>query len=210
MNTVAIRIDKEERMLSLKLMCHYYRGDLWQLELSDWQNLTNLLESQRSILQNEWVNKAIAEFRQLKNETIETFQFDFNRLFVGPNHLLASPFESSYENFEGMLMQQETIKVRNFYHHEGLQVENEGQLPDDHIQFELEFLLHLLNSNKHIDPSSVYKLFLERHLLKWVPKHIKLVEKNSQNNITMAFAYLLKGLLQLEKMAIEGGDRNDI
>ena len=138
--------------------------------------------------------------------TIQTFEYDYNRLFVGPNKLLASPYESSYRNFEGTVLQQETLKVRNFYHYVGLQVANEGQMPDDHIQFELEFILHVLSDPTIQENDQIYKMFLEKHLLQWGFKHCERIEQNSQNTITYAMAVLFKEFLQLEKMMIKGGD----
>ena len=91
------------------------------------------------------MEQALSMLENVDEHVIRTFEYDYNRLFVGPNQLLASPFESSYRNYEGNIMQQETLKVRNFYHYVGLQVADEGQFPDDHIQFELEFILHLLS-----------------------------------------------------------------
>ena len=138
--------------------------------------------------------------------TIQTFEYDYNRLFVGPNKLLASPYESSYRNFEGTVLQQETLKVRNFYHYVGLQVADEGQMPDDHIQFELEFILHVLSDPTIQENDQIYKMFLEKHLLQWGFEHCERIEQHSKNTITYAIGVLFKEILQLEKMMIKGGD----
>ena len=122
--------------------------------------------------------------------------------------LLASPFESSYPNYEGNIMQQETLKVRNFYHHVGLQVANEGQVPDDHIQFELEFILYLLNAQSRREQVQLYQIFLENHLFKWaiqaLPKNNRRTQ--SASRLPLHLRILLKEFLQLEKMRIEGGE----
>ncbi|WHY88885.1 molecular chaperone TorD family protein [Neobacillus novalis] len=194
-------INQEERLFMYQLFLHYYRGDLLKLPSAEWGKLLEMLERQHSLQSNDWGRKAIQQLQNLTDQALETFEFDFNRLFVGPNKLLASPFESSYQNFEGTVMQAETLKVRRFYYYEGLQVANEGGLPDDHIQFELEFILHLLGSE---DKNKVLQLFLEKHLLKWVDQHWARIEEHSQNQITLAFGYLLKGFILLEKSLIEG------
>ena len=155
------------------------------------------------------VAKSLQVLEEVKEDTIQTLEHDYNRLFVGPNKLLASPFESSYRNYEGNVLQQETLNVRNFYHYVGLQVANEGQIPDDHIQFELEFLLHVLSDPTTIqDNNQIYKMFLEKHLMHWVFEHCERIVQNSQNSITYAMAVLLKEFLQLESKIMEGGNEN--
>lgn len=195
----------EEKIFCYQLLWHYYRGDLLNRSAYEWQEIVKLLKEQTDALQNEDIKKALHLLQEMKDEDLNEFPFHYNRLFVGPQHLLASPFESSYRNFEQSIMQQETMLVRNFYHFGGLQVAVEGQFPDDHLQYELEFILHLLGSEDE-EQQSVYKLFLEKHLLQWSEKHCEQVFSNSTNTITVAFAYLFKGLLQFEKSMIKGGE----
>lgn len=195
-----IKMKQEEQLLCYQLFWHYYRGDLNQLTSADWIKLVQILRMQPNICLNHDVNKALMMLEEVNETTLQTFVYDYNRLFVGPHKLLASPYESSYRNFEGAVMQQETIKVRNFYYYGGLQVANEGQVPDDHIQFELEFILHLLTDSNNQEKKETYKLFLEKHLLQWGDKHCEQIQKNSRNDITFAMAVLLKGFLQLERM----------
>ncbi|MDR7236937.1 TorD/DmsD family molecular chaperone [Neobacillus drentensis] len=200
-----IHMDQGDRLLLYQLFWHYYRGDLMKLTTIDWANLAELLRTMTVLCESEFGNQAITILDEVSEETLHSFVFDYNRLFVGPNRLLASPYESTYSNFEGTIMQQETIKVRNFYHYEGLQVAEEGQYPDDHIQYELEFICYLLNQN---EKGPDLKLFLENHFFKWVDKHCERIEEHSQNQLTLAFAYLLKEFLQFEKIIIEGGEPN--
>lgn len=195
----------EERIFGYQLLWHYYRGDLGNRSFEDWQGITEILQEQTGLLDNENIKKALRTLQSLKKDDLEDFQYDYNRLFVGPGKMLASPFESSYRNFEKAIMQQETMLVRNFYHFAGVQLVNEGQFPDDHMQFEIEFILHLLGSEEK-EHYSTYQLFLEKHLLQWNAQHCEDIFKHSTNSITLAFAYLLKGLLQLEKSLIEGGE----
>ena len=152
--------------------------------------------------------QALKMLEEVNEIMIQTFEYDYNRLFVGPNKLLASPFESSYRNYEGNVLQQETLKVRNFYHYVGLQVANEGQIPDDHIQFELEFILHVLSDSTIQDHRQLYKMFLENHLMQWVFEHCEKIVENSQHPITYAMGFLLREFLQLERKMMEGGNED--
>ncbi|WP_053365858.1 TorD/DmsD family molecular chaperone [Bacillus sp. FJAT-27245] len=196
----------EERLLYYQLFCHYYRGDLLQFGTKEWGSLVQILREYKLARINGEAEKAIQFFEEADDVDFQTFPYDYNRLFVGPNKLLASPYESSYRNVEGTVLQQETLKVRNFYHHAGLQVADEGQMPDDHIQFELELILHLLNEQANGDNGQLYKMFLESHLLQWAFEHCARIVKNSTNPITRAMAILLKEFLHLEKKMIEGED----
>jgi putative dimethyl sulfoxide reductase chaperone len=198
----------EERLLYYQLFCHYYRGDLHGLTSAQWVQLVQLLKENQTTRIKDEMEQALSMLEKVDEAAIRTFQYDYNRLFVGPNQLLASPFESSYRNFEGTVLQQETLKVRNFYHYVGLQVAHEGQFPDDHIQFELEFVLHVWSNETIQDQSKIYKMFLEKHLLQWGFKHCDRVIQNSQHPITYAMAILLREFLQLERKIMEGGNED--
>lgn len=188
----------EERLFYYQLFCHYYRGDLLQLTTEQWKQLVQIIKEQQNTSLLDKIAQSLQMLEEVTESTIETFKYDYNRLFVGPNKLLASPFESSYRNYEGNVLQQETLNVRNFYRYVGLQVANEGQIPDDHIQFELEFIFHVLSQPTIEDHRQIYMMFLEKHLLQWGFKHCESILQNSQNPITHAMAVILKEFLQLE------------
>ncbi|RDU38206.1 hypothetical protein DRW41_01150 [Neobacillus piezotolerans] len=193
----------EERLLYYQLFCHYYQGDMLHFGSAEWKQLGNILREYKLARINGEAGKAIQCLEEADADAIQMFEYDYNRLFVGPTKLLASPYESSYRNFEGTVLQQETLMVRNFYYHAGLQVAEEGQMPDDHIQFELELILHLLNERD----DQLYKLFLEKHLLQWAFEHCAGIIKNSSNPLTRTMGILLKEFLRSEKKMIEGEDR---
>lgn len=199
---------QDERLLYYQLFCHYYRGDLLQLTSAQWGQLVGIIKEYQNTSLIDEVAQSLQMLEEVNENTIQTLEHDYNRLFVGPNKLLASPFESSYRNYEGNVLQQETLNVRNFYHYVGLQVANEGQIPDDHIQFEFEFILHILSDPTTQDNLQIYKMFLEKHLMQWVFKHCKKIIENSQNSITHAMAVLLKEFLQLECKMMEGGNED--
>ncbi|SDM60610.1 molecular chaperone [Bacillus sp. OK048] len=199
---------QEERLFYYQLFCHYYRGDLLQLPPEKWGQVVRIIKEYQNTSLIDEVAKSLRVLEEVKENTIQTFEHDYNRLFVGPNKLLASPFESSYRNYEGNVLQQETLNVRNFYHFVGVKVANEGQIPDDHIQFELEFILHVLSDQTIQENRQIYKMFLEKHLMQWIFKHCKKIIENSQNPITHAMAVLLKEFLQLERIMMEGGNED--
>lgn len=199
-------MEQEERLLCYQLLWRYYRGELLKLTKAEWKMIAELLKNQPAFSENEWTVSAIKLLMNIDEQAIQTFEYDYNRLFIGPTRLLASPYESSYRNYEETVMQGETLKVRNFYHHEGLQVAEEGHVPDDHLQFELEFVIHLLKqSNENPEKNEVLELFLDKHILAWCHKHCERIIEHSQNPITLAMGYVLKATLHFEKMTVKGG-----
>ena len=68
---------------------------------------------------------------------------DFQRLYTGPGHLLAPPYESVHLGSSGQVFDQETLAVREFYRRFGLQAPRLNKDPDDHIALELELLATL-------------------------------------------------------------------
>lgn len=195
----------DEKAICYELLLYYYRGDLLNRTFEEWQKIINLLKKHKSMAHHVQIREAVSLLENIEKEDLEQFEYHFNRLFIGPGKLQAPPYESSYRNFEKMTMQQETMKVRNFYYFGGLQVAEEGKVPDDHIKYELEFILYLLASDNP-EHHSLYKMFLERHFLVWCSQHCEDILNHSPNRIARAFAFLLQGLAQLEKRMIEGGE----
>ncbi|WP_372594131.1 molecular chaperone [Actinotalea sp.] len=68
---------------------------------------------------------------------------DHQRLFLGPENLLACPYESVYLNPEHLTFGSETLEVRRWYGRYGLAAPAVGREPDDHIGLELAFVAHL-------------------------------------------------------------------
>lgn len=68
---------------------------------------------------------------------------DHQRLFLGPENVLACPYESVYLNTEHLTFGAETLEVRRWYGRYGLAAPALGREPDDHIGLELAFVAHL-------------------------------------------------------------------
>lgn len=112
--------------------------------------------------------------------------FDFNRLFVGPQKLLAPPYESSYLSPDRMTMTRQTMSVRQAYRAVGIEIADKGRIPDDHLHYEAAFvacLLRSLSSSPQVDGQSDiaahYTAFLRDHLLCWIFPHLEHVAAHS-------------------------------
>lgn len=171
----------------------YYRNQLF--DKSIWPNVTTLLTDNIVSKDNHFIKIGLSLINDVDEESVNNAIFDFNRLFVGPGKILAPTYESYYRNTEKLPMQRETLQVRRFYEMVGLQVDDLGREPDDHIEHELEFVCYLLNNNNE----ELYYDFFESHLGKWILNHIYLVLENSKTDICKGMAYIFKGFIELEK-----------
>lgn len=136
-------------------------------------------------------------------------EYEYNRLFVGPAKLLAPPFESAYLNAMGLVMQNETLAVRNFYRKAGLEVGSKNVIPDDHLGLELEFICYLLSqagqrlAEEDLAAANcyliLYRSFFEEHIRTWVYQHCQDVLTKGKASICSGTALALAGFLQSEE-----------
>ncbi|MGG0717072.1 molecular chaperone TorD family protein [Robertmurraya massiliosenegalensis] len=187
----------------------FYAGHLNHVTNETWKGLIELISHEINFFSNEKIKKGSQLLSHLTDEDLAELEFDFNRLFVGPTRLQASPYESTYRNIDRALMQVETLAVRRFYEKAGLIVSNKNVDPDDHLALELEFVCYLLeNSIENEMYDQLYQAFVQEHLFQWIEKHAGLVREHTENSILIAVSYLLEGLLMEEKanMIYEGGN----
>lgn len=158
-------------------------------------------------------------------ESAEAVHRDVQRLFTGPGHLEAPPYESVHLNRSGLVFEEETLAVRAFYRRFGLRLENQGREPDDHVAIELEMLATLaLRALDEIDataagdapqdgpapepalPEAAAALvdaigeFLEDHALLWHHRLGELSVEKARTSFVQAMGSLLMGA------SIEAGD----
>ncbi len=109
----------------------------------------------------------------------EALKPEFTRLFIGPRHVPAPPYESVYRSPARALMQEITLAVRQKYRTAGLLVRNFNREPDDHIGLELEFMYFLNHQAAEalgrrqtaalLTAIDWQQQFLAEHLSQWVP-----------------------------------------
>ena len=99
-------------------------------------------------------------------------EYAFNKLFVGPQAILAPPFASIYLESEPHVMGETTLMVRRLYQTVGLVSPWEGKIPDDHISLELDACLHIrmgLLKSGSSQLCDIYSYFLNEHMARWIP-----------------------------------------
>ncbi len=102
----------------------------------------------------------------------QAVEFAFNKLFVGPQAILAPPFASVYLESEPHVMGATTLMVRRLYQTVGLVSPWQGKIPDDHIALELDACLHMrmgLLKSGSSPLGDIYSFFLNEHMARWIP-----------------------------------------
>lgn len=133
---------------------------------------------------------------------------DYQRLYLGPGHLLAPPYESVHLGPSGLVFDEETLAVRAFYRRFGLQAPRLNKDPDDHVHLELELLatlatraLDALEVHAGADPlpARVFQLvdgigeFLEVHALPWHRRLGELTIEHADTAFVQGVGQLLVG-----------------
>lgn len=139
--------------------------------------------------------------------------WDYTRLFIGPYELPSPPWESVYINKERLLFQEETLLVRRFYLKYSFLPVDFGHEADDHLGLELDFMFRLIDltleamiredSNMVFELLKDQKLFLEEHLLKWVPQFVEKVLEHAGSNYYRGMANILEGFLTVDRVALD-------
>ena len=164
----------------------------WPLEGSN-----NTMQAGLDILQpycDQWDEAAIQEVKG-----------DYARLFIGPNHLLAPPWESVYRSEERLLFEKETLQVRAMYRQYGLALPSDCLQPDDHFGLEMFFVAHLcrlgLNAIENEEKSILENVqqtladFFEEHICQWADLFLADVKTNAITPYYQGLAVLTSGCI---------------
>lgn len=194
----------DENILARKMgiymfLAKFYSGKLLKMDLEMWHKFGAMLREEVASFDNERMKKGIVSMLQ-DSRVLEELEYEFNRLFVGPDRLEAAPYESVYRSAERVLMQAETMAVRKFYERAGLTLINKNREPDDHLAFELEFACYLLEKSLQDNGyAELYEAFLKLHLFQWVEKHCELVREKTANSLITGISNILQGLMEVEQ-----------
>lgn len=145
------------------------------------------------------------------DESVEVVRRDYNRLFFGPEPMIAPPYESVHLSQERLVFERETLQVRAAYAEFGLAAPRLNREPDDHIALELSFLstlcvraMDLLDAND--DASAAHHLagvrtFLAEHLLVWGPTCFDQAADGATTSFYQGVARLGRGTLAAARTA---------
>lgn len=121
----------------------------------------------------ETIESAQADERQR-----EALSSEYTKTLVGPGKLPAAPWESVQVSGDDSLFSLTTLDVRNAYRAQGFLPQEYPRVADDHVALECAFLAalalraleaHELNrDDERAEALQAGRLFLEKHLTKWV------------------------------------------
>lgn len=159
----------------------------------------------------------LSEVEKISKGTLESIEFEYNRLFVGPGRLVAPPYESVYRTEHRIVMGDTTLAVRNAYHEIGFRMARETREPDDHIAAELTYLSLLqsrcLEALEEREIQEVRRLiraeqaFLHGHLLIWVAEFCRMIQEGTRSAFFKALAGVTPLILQNDVQVLgEVGD----
>ncbi len=122
---------------------------------------------------------ALCAGRTLGENEARELEYEFNRLFVGPQAVPAPPFASIYLEKEPQLMGRSTLEVRELYHGLGLTVP-EGGAPDDFLAYEMDvwarlFTLELSEESDEVRHTlrEARSWLVQEHMARWVPAFVE-------------------------------------
>lgn len=131
---------------------------------------------------------------------------EFNRLFVGPGRVVATPYESVYRSPSHLLMQENTLDVRRVYLETGLVMQRLHSVPDDHLGAQLEFMYYLADRSVEAVSRSEWeefrhhvhtqRAFLRDHLLTWIGEFAQRVLDGSEDKFFRGLAMTLRDFVQ--------------
>lgn len=150
-------------------------------------------------------------------------QVEYTRLFIGPFHIPASPYESVYRpGSGGRVMGESTIKVREMYLSEGLDLSGSVRDLPDHLIAEMEFMSYLAGQEALSwgkDPARTLsclrkqEAFIDEHLQQWIPKFSAAVCNNARSEFYRLIAEITRRIVSLDsdyvkavRISMERGD----
>ena len=139
----------------------------------------------------------------LADQAVAELEIDYTRLFVGPNRLLAAPWESAYTNKDRAIFQLEAVSVKNWYARFDLALLSDINEPADHVGLEFAFLADLAARTVAAagtrDGAEVRRLvdaqrgFLKQHILPWVTRWADDVVRHAATDLYRGLGWLARG-----------------
>ena len=152
----------------------------------------------------KFLSKLLSE---VSDKFLSRLNSEYTAMLIGPQRLPAPPWESAYESEEKILFGNSTLIVRNKYAKYGLLPTKHPHEADDHIAFELNFMLYLAgiinqDERSYKDAINDSLEFLDEHLLTWVGKFSSDLEY--QNGLYIKkVSYFLTTFLKYDKTFLE-------
>lgn len=128
---------------------------------------------------------------------------DYAKVFLGAGiseGAAAFPYESVYTSPKKIMMQEARDQVMAIYQAKGLCLDQgKTALMEDHAAIELEFMAGLC-AEGNIEEQ---KVFLDQHLLNWLPKLCADIQKHARTDFYQGVAKITTGYLKLDRLNLD-------
>ena len=146
---------------------------------------------------------------------------DYARIFLSAgvyDGLTAEPYESVFTSEDGLLMQDSRDDVVAIYRAQGVAVDQQLHMPEDHLGLELEFMSAMARRTaeaireadstdgsylKAAEAVVVQQNFIERHILNWIDKLIEKVDEFAELPLYPALMRIVKSQAELDCEVLE-------
>lgn len=208
-------VEKKSRLFSLLAQALNYPDRDLEDRLSDGTFSLDLAEALRPFSRNgllkqvESLKRSGAEvFSDHSEDRLLELERDYTRMCFASKPRLVYLFESVYK--EGRLLQESTFEMARLYFEAGLKVNEEFQLPPDHIAVELEFMAYLYyqegealrqgDGEKEHYARQLQEAVIEKHLRPFGLSFSERMEKHARTDFYRIVARVLREALTSESM----------
>lgn len=142
----------------------------------------------------------------------------YNRLFVGPGHVAAPPYESAYGaaapvpapdqelSEENTTDGRKSLQVRKAYRAAGFELAGDYHDLPDHLSVELGFVAQLLLEGRGAEDGRTADAFVADHLAAWLPAFVERLERDGADDFYLPLARIANELAQWDAAdAADGG-----
>ena len=157
----------------------------------------------------------MAKYVQARNaDTLTQSKCDYARVFLGAGSTTddpVSPFESVYTSEEHLLMQGARDDMFRTLIAEGLTLDDDYNMPEDHISFEFQYLAHLLDREQRAAAAGdvaqadaaaqQVRAFFEQHIANWVPRFCVAAEELAHTSFYRGLCECTAAWVHLEQEA---------
>jgi len=138
---------------------------------------------------------------------------EYTRLFLGPDKLIAPPWESCYTAKERALFQESTLAVRSWYQQYSYVPAGYPSHPDDHISLMMHFLALTTERAKACLDSDLIcgyasllegqKLFEKNHILNWMEGYCSDMDKSETKVLYPQLVRAMADFISYDQQVIE-------
>lgn len=202
-NEEQININQMRKWIYYFLGHNYYYG--LKLDESFISKNLSILRSVKENLNNEDFLYMVDYLLNINSEKNLDLQNEYKRLFIGPEKVLVPPWSSVYLNPEGIIFDENTLNVREFYASWNVKIRDFKLEPEDHIGIQMEFLYTLVEKSLNSESNEEYmellaaqKEFIEDFILNWLDKFIGHLIKTTNSEYYKSLARFTEDYIKMD------------